>query len=143
MTGQSARAREPKDSAAARSWVIELPAGTELLNANQRHGWRYKARITKDLRETAGWAARIARVPALERVRIAVEYQPPRVTRSRDGGNWAPSGKACIDGLRDAGVLPDDNSRHVLSETYSIGEPYPRGRLVLVISEVLAGGEVR
>lgn len=123
-----------------RSWVIELPAGMELLNANQRHSWRHKARVTKVLRETAGWAARIAKVPRLERVRIAVEYQPPKLSRSRDGGNWAPSGKACIDGLRDAGVLPEDHSLHVLSETYSIGQPYPRGRLVLTITEV-PGGE--
>jgi len=125
-----------------RSWVVALPAGTELLNANQRHHWRYKARVTKDLRETAGWAARIMRVPRLDQVRIAVEYQPPKLSRSRDGGNWAPSGKACIDGLRDAGVLPDDDSVHVLSETYSIGEPYPKGRLVLTITEV-AGGDAR
>jgi len=121
----------------ARRWVIEMPAGTELLNSNQRHSWRYKARVTATLRETA---ARIARVPRLDQVRIEVEYQPSKVTRSRDGGNWAPSGKACIDGLRDAGVLPDDNSKHVLSETYSIGEPYPKGRLVLTITEA-AGGE--
>jgi hypothetical protein len=125
-----------------RRWVIEMPAGIELLNANDHAGhWGRRKRLTEALREAAGWLAKQQRMPLLDQVRIAVEYQPPRLTRSRDGGNWAPSGKACIDGLRDAGVLANDDSKHVLSETYSIGEPYPKGRLVITITEVLPGGD--
>ena len=119
-----------------RTFRIEMPAGLELVNANDRMHWAKKARIVRDLR-TAGWACAVnAKVPRLDRVRVTVVYQPPTASRARDAGNWAPTGKALIDGLRDAGVLPDDNSRHVVEEAYRIGEPYPRGRVVLEITEV-------
>jgi crossover junction endodeoxyribonuclease RusA len=122
-----------------RTWVIELPAGIELLNANQRHSWRYKARVTAELRRTAGWAARAARVPRLERAHVLAEYQPPD-GRRRDPANWYPSFKACIDGLIDAGVLPDDDAAHLDGPDMRLGEPYPKGRLVLTVTE-LPGGE--
>jgi hypothetical protein len=49
-----------------------------------------------------------------------------------------------IDGCRDAGVFPDDDSRHVVEESYRIGEPYPQGRMVLHVTEVLPGaGDAR
>lgn len=119
-----------------RTFTICLPAGLELLNANERPHWAKKARITRELRKAAWACARSARVPRLERATVLVEYQPPPTSRTRDGGNWAPSGKALIDGCRDAGVFPDDNSRHVVQESYKIGEPYPKGRIVLHITEV-------
>lgn len=125
-----------------RTFVIEMPAGLRLLNANQRPHWAVKNRITRQLRTASFAIAKRDKVPRLDRVRIVVEYQPPQRARSRDAGNWAPSGKALIDGLRDAKVLPDDNSRHVVEEAYRIGEPYPAGRMVLHVTEV-AGGDAR
>jgi crossover junction endodeoxyribonuclease RusA len=120
----------------ARRWLLEMPPGMLLLNANQRFHWSEKNRRAQTLRQASMVLARNARIPRLERARIAVEYQPPRKSRARDAGNWAPSGKALIDGLRDAGVLPDDDSSHLLSEEYRIGQPYERGRMLLHITEV-------
>lgn len=119
-----------------RTWTVALPAGIRLLNANERLHWAKRASITRDIRKAAWACAKAAQVPPLARARIAVEYQPPRKSRTRDGGNWSPSGKAAIDGLRDAGVIRDDESRIVTEEAYRIGEPYPRGRLVLHVTEV-------
>jgi Holliday junction resolvase RusA-like endonuclease len=77
-----------------------------------------------------------AKVPHLERVSIVVEYQPPD-RRRRDADNPAPSAKACIDGIVAAGVLTDDACpRYVTEIRCTIGEQYPRGRLVLQITEV-------
>lgn len=119
-----------------RTWTVEMPAGIQLLTLNQRLHWATRARITHDLRLAAFAMARNARIPTLEKARVTVEYQPPKVRRKRDAGNWAPSGKACIDGIRDAGVFADDDSEHLVSEEYWIGEPYPRGRIVLHVTEV-------
>jgi hypothetical protein len=120
--------------------VIEMPQGMALLNSNDRHSWRLKARLTKDLRETAGWAARIMRIPPLERAHILAEYRPPD-RRRRDPANLYPSFKACIDGLIDVKVLPDDDALHLDGPDMRLGEMFPpHGRLVMTITEV-AGGE--
>jgi crossover junction endodeoxyribonuclease RusA len=121
-----------------RTWVLELPAGLRLLSLNDRHHWAVKGRITRDLRKAAFVMARNARIPHLQRAAIEVEYQPPLVTRRRDLDNVpAASGKPCIDGVVDAGVLSDDSSRYVEGILHRIGTPYPKGRIVLRITEVL------
>lgn len=113
-----------------------MPPGMLLLNANQRLHWSEKGRRVKALREASMVLARNARVPLLKCARVVVEYQPPRKSRARDAGNWAPTGKALIDGLRDARVLPDDDSSHLLSEEYRIGPVFEHGRMLLHITEV-------
>lgn len=128
-----------------RTWTLAMPAGLRLVNANQ--SWPHPAvrgNALKELRKAA-WAIahnalRAGEIPRLERVSIVVEYQPPRLTRKRDGGNWAPSGKAYIDGIKNAGVIPDDDSEHVILESYRIGDPFPKGRIVLYITDE-SGGE--
>ena len=124
-----------------RTFTLEMPAGLKLVNANARYA--HPAIRGMDLAELrkAAWAIarnalRAGQLVPLDRCRIVVEYQPPRTTRRRDGGNWAPTGKALIDGCRDAGLFPDDNSEHVTEEAYRIGEPFPKGRVVLFITEV-------
>lgn len=124
--------------AKARTWVIEMPAGMELLNSNHRGHWRRLSRLTKDLRETAGWAARVARVPPLQRAHILAVYLPPD-RRRRDPSNLYPSFKACIDGLVDARVLPDDDAKHLDGPDMRLGPVAPLGRLVLTITELPAG----
>lgn len=116
------------------TYVLEMPPGLRLLNANHRPHWAVKARITRELRKAAWAIARRDRIPPLGQVRIVVEYQPPSNGRRRDAANWAPTGKALIDGLRDAGVIADDNSRQLVEEAYRIGLRYPRGRMVLHIT---------
>jgi hypothetical protein len=109
----------------------------ELLNANQRHSWRRKARVTAELRRTGGWLARIRKVPRLERARVDARYEPPD-KRKRDPSNWFPSYKAAIDGITDAGVLADDDSEHLDGPHMDIGPVHAKGRIVLTVTE-LAG----
>ena len=118
-------------------WVVELPAGMRLLSLNDRNHWAAKGRITRDLRKAAWACARNAGIPHLDRARVVVEYQPPLNGRHRDADNLAAAGKPVIDGaLVDTRVLDSDDSRHLAEVTYRIGEPFPRGRLVLYVSEV-------
>lgn len=115
-------------------WTVELPAGMELLNANQRLHWAAKARITKGLRDGAFILAKKAKIPALDMVCIVGEYQPP-TNAKRDAANLYPSFKACIDGLVDAGVIVDDDDAHLTGPFMRTGTKTPGGRLVLRIYE--------
>ena len=120
------------------AFTITLPAGMELLNANDRDShWARRKRITRALREAAGWAARAQHIPPLTRARITAVYEPPD-RRRRDAPNWYPSFKAAIDGLVDAKVLVDDSDRYVTALEMKCGERCPRGRIVLHLTEVAA-----
>lgn len=90
-----------------------LPPGREL-TANGRYHWAERARRSRRIRWSAGLEARLAGlrpVPGPVAVTVTVTY--PRRGR-RDPENYAPSWKPAIDGLVDAGVLPDDDSTHVV-----------------------------
>ena len=115
--------------------TIELPAGLDLLSPNQRLHWAERNRRFQVLKKAAWAMALKDHVPRLEHASVVVEYQPPD-RRRRDADNTpTASGKPCLDGLVAARVLPGDDSRHVIQVAYRIGEPYPRGRLVLHLKE--------
>jgi len=135
MTGRRL-APVPAGQAGARSWTLTFPT-MELLTANQRKHHMERARITRDLRETAGWLARYQRVPQLDRAHVLAVYCPPDARR-RDPANWHPSVKALVDGLVDVGVLPDDDAKHLDGPDIRLGQITARGRMVLVITERIA-----
>ena len=124
-------------SAGPRTYTIALPAGLKLLSLNDREHWGARHRKTQALKDAAIVMARKARLPRLERVCVVVELQPPDLRR-RDADNPVLSAKACIDGLVAAGCLPDDSAQYVTSVAGTIGPVYPKGRLVLHITEVTA-----
>lgn len=128
----------------AREWTVELPAGMELLNSNDRSGhWGRRQRLTDELRVTAGWLAKQQKIPRLKRAHILGVYQPPD-RRKRDPANYYPSFKACVDGIvTDAGVLPGDDAVYLDGPDMRLGEPFPRGRLVLHITEVVTASPER
>jgi hypothetical protein len=119
----------------AREWRLEMPPDQELLNANDRIHWSRRSRITRQLRSDAHVMARYRRIPRLTRARIDAIYEPPD-SRRRDAGNWYPTFKAQIDGLVDAGVLADDDHTHLDGPHMYIGDPFPKGRVVLIITEL-------
>ena len=125
-----------EEPVAYRTWILTLPAGMELLNSNDRDGhWARRKRVTKALREAAGWLARDRQIPPLQRAHILAVYEPPD-RRRRDPGNLYPSFKACIDGIVDAGILPNDDAKHLDGPDPRLGGIHPRGRLVLHITEL-------
>lgn len=140
---REAPAREGTRAAGA-SWTVELPI-LALLNANDRHHWGHRHRVTGYIRAAAWAATCAAKVPALARARIVCELRFPD-RRRRDPANWTPSAKAAVDGLVDARVLPDDSATYLDGPDMRLGEPEPRrqgrrdapgfGRIVLHITEV-------
>lgn len=94
-----------------RTWRVLLPSLTPVTLNDRLHRQQHAARM-RDWRVAAGWCARADRVPALDRIYVELHATPP-TRRRRDADNLAPCVKACIDGLRDAGVIPDDTPDHV------------------------------
>ena len=123
------------------SWSVALPEGLKLLNENQtrRMHWHAKSDLAAAIRAAAAYAARQALhngMPRMERAHIFYVIHPgPRVTR-RDPANWAQSAKAAIDGLVDAGVLPDDDSTRCLGGDPRLGHPVKGSQLVLVLTDL-------
>lgn len=103
--------------------VVEVPAA-EWLTSNGRYHWASRARRTRKLRTRAALAARAARVPPMVRARITV-YVHGRTRVRTDPANVYPAIKACVDGLVDVGVLPDDDAAHLDGPDMRLGDPDP------------------
>lgn len=100
-------------------------ADRKWINANSRLFYLERSRRTKAWRDKAAWAARGAHLPHLPGGRVVCELRFAD-SRRRDPANWAPTAKACIDGLVDAGVFPDDSHKYVVGPDMRIGETVPR-----------------
>lgn len=94
--------------------ILEFRITRDLwLTSNQRPTWPEKARITRGLRDLAGWTTRSKRLPTIERAHIVAYIQYP--TRAKaDPNNCHPTTKALVDGCVDAGLFPDDDHTHVV-----------------------------
>lgn len=125
----SVEAGEPK------VYVLAMPAGMPLANANDRGHWSKGYRVKKELRKTACLLTRAAKIPTMQRASIVGVFEPPN-RQPRDPANWYPSFKAIIDGMVDAGMLPDDNSKHLDGPDMRLGEIHPKGRLVLYVTDL-------
>lgn len=124
------------------TYLITLLAPHDFLNANQRPHWTVERARAAAWRAATGWAAKKQRLPLLERVHIVCWLEFPNRLR-RDPANWAPTAKACVDGLVDAKVLIDDDSEHVIGPDMRIGALHPKpGRLVIGIYDLAEVADV-
>lgn len=86
---------------------------SKLITANDKPHWAARARLTKQLRQWGYLLGREGEGVAcfgLQHARVEVEFAYPD-RRRRDRSNLAPTVKALMDGLIDAGLLPDDSDR--------------------------------
>lgn len=112
----------------ARCYRVEILLGQmSWINANQRLFWRVRSARTKQWREAAKQRAIDMHLPHMRAAYILAELRFSTNQR-RDPANWAPTAKACVDGLVDAGVFDDDNYRHVTGPDMRIGEKVPEQR---------------
>ena len=123
-------------------WTIRLPWTKPPLSLNDRSHWRAKAAATASVRIAARAGAIGARnrsfVPPpwpLERAAVTLTYYP-RDRRRRDATNLVATYKACVDGLVDAGVIPDDTPQFLVELMPVIAEPDGDPRMLLTIREV-------
>lgn len=83
-----------------------------LLTANQRLHWAAKKDRTKAIRHLASTHTKTFKCAPLDAAHCVVEITWPD-QRRRDAHNLMPTIKACIDGIVDAGLLPDDDDTHL------------------------------
>lgn len=111
--------------------LISIEAPCSLLNANHRRHFRVKARMVKAWRRAARQAAE--GMPALP-TPVHVTVMVHRHNRaSYDAGNYAPTAKAALDGIVDAGLLPDDRNEYVIGPDLRQGAPWPGGGITVHI----------
>lgn len=115
--------------------VLDVPAPCDWITSNRRLHHLAVARRVKAWRTTAAFAARARKIPAAPTpVRIVATVHRAHNRGGRwDPANWAPTAKAIIDGLVDAGVLEDDSFRHVIGPDMRAGEPNPRAGVTITI----------
>ena len=131
------------EPAAPRVFVIQLPAGLELPNANDRRNRYAQNRLTQAILAAAWAVALRQKVPLLKRVHIVGVHRPVN-NRVRDAANMYPSFKACVDGLVKAGVLSNDDDAHVVGPDMVTGpvdqvakaRKLRHGSLLLVLTEL-------
>ena len=93
------------------SAVIEATVGHgQMLTANQRLHWRARAARTATLRNLGVTRAHCT---------VTVTF-PDR--RRRDVANWAPTVKALVDGCVQAGLLPDDDTAHLIGPDLRVSD---------------------
>lgn len=101
-----------------------------LLNANERTHWRRRSELSREWRERTCWLAKAVGIPRLQRASVVI-YIAFGDKRRRDVGNYQPTAKAIVDGLVDAGVLPDDDDTHLVGPDLRCA-PGPRGIRVTI-----------
>jgi crossover junction endodeoxyribonuclease RusA len=120
-----------------RSWALELAGRPITANAHRRLHWRARARYDRQVREDFMLLALAAKIPCLAQVRIVAA---PTVRRApfADPAACAPAVKAAIDGIVDAGVIPDDTGQFVVDVIFHPPAKGERDALVVIVEEVAA-----
>lgn len=122
--------------------IFELPVpllvDKPYLTANQRLRWSEKARRTRKVRDAVAWRARQARITPQSYIIVQLHFRP-NDKRRRDPANLMPTQKPAVDGLVDAGVVPDDTPKYVGELMPVIHEPngWPASMWLVVATRVL------
>lgn len=99
-------------------WAFHLPYEKNPIPGNLASGkshWSHRARAVRPVRDTAFTLARSARIPAQPRIRVRLDWEVV-TNHVRDEDNLVPCMKALVDGIRTAGVIPDDHRRYCLRD---------------------------
>lgn len=124
------------------TWHLPLPFTRPPLSMNDRSHWAVRARHTKMIRKAAATVARAQGVRPCARIAVELHYQQ-KIARPIDGDNLMATVKPCVDGLRDAGVVSDDDTTRVIHHSPVIHAPHPGQRhgLVWLIVRDLGGDD--
>ena len=117
--------------------LLTIPAPAAFIRSNQhRDAWRTRSTLTRAWREAAGWEARRQRIPAQPTpVRVVATIHRDD-NRAYDLDGIAVTVKACIDGCRDAGVLPGDSVRHIPELVLRHGDQWADAAVVLTFHPI-------
>ena len=112
--------------------IIDIPAPCDFINSNQRLHRMAQAKLTKTWRQASATAAHGLK-PFTGQVRVIAHIHKPRTGRY-DPGNLYPTAKAILDGIVDAGLLTDDDHKHVIGPDMRHGGK-GEARIIIEITE--------
>lgn len=116
MSNDKAAATFHPGTSKARRWTVavDVPWATEVVSMNARSHWTNTHRQIQALRARGAAVARAAQpsMPRFDKATVVVYMLFPD-RRRRDIQNYHKTLKALIDGMVDAGLLPDDDSQHL------------------------------
>lgn len=117
--------------------VIDVPKALWFTSNNLRGSWRKWSPKIKQLR-AMGCAHATFKGPPMQKVRLLVTVGYPTNTRADVPNVAGTVVKALLDGITDAGVIPDDDSKHIISTTYERGPKCVKDthRVAFLIQEV-------
>ena len=113
--------------------TLDIPAPCQFINSNQRLHRMAQAKLIKTWRQASA-AAATGLEPFTTQVHITAHIFKPRAGRY-DTNNLAPTTKACVDGLVDAGLLLDDSVEYVIGPDLRHGGKGP-AEIVLEIIKI-------
>lgn len=112
-------------------WELTYPKRPWTTNRERNWHFHARAKVVKEWRDAFKDLSYAAGIPPLLSMRIeATPHAPTR--RTMDIGNCYPAVKAAIDGIVDAGVIPDD-SLPWLTGLEFFPDEYHKGEPALVI----------
>ncbi len=119
--------------------VVTLRFDERPWTSNTERRWHHYQRAGAVRRWRAAFAllAREAHMPSLGAVEVTVTPYLANRRGLQDVAGCFPAAKAAIDGLVDAGVLPDDTPEHLRSLTFRAPVIGQGDALELVVSEAL------
>lgn len=118
-----------------RVWVIEDNIRPWTTNSERTWHHHKRAKMVRETRERWYLLAKRSGIPTLSQITVAV-IPMSRDRRWRpDVGACYPTVKAAIDGIVDAGIIPDDNPQHLYSITFYAVDVNGRDGMRLVIGE--------
>lgn len=122
-----------------RALTLTIPAPCEWINSNQRPNRYDNARRVKAWRHAAHYAAKVDYhwAPFEGPVHITATVHKTRNGRW-DAGNLYPTAKAIVDGLVDAGVVPDDDNAWVTGPDMRAGDKRATACVVVEVREATA-----
>ena len=102
-------------------WLLSFKAPAKVWSINERMHWSVRAKLVEQWRTGTALAARgLNEKPGRWYVQLSLPFR--RNSERRDPHNFTGSVvKACVDGLTDAGLWPDDIPQYVV-----VGDPIIR-----------------
>lgn len=118
------------------TWTLTYHARPMALNGERASNRFRRAEAVREWRDAYRWLAAEERIPPLEWIHVEARPQYRTARSLPDTAACVGSVKAAIDGLVDAGVLPDDGPelvRRVIFEAPVVDRGLHSDRLVLTI----------
>jgi crossover junction endodeoxyribonuclease RusA len=125
---------EPQDQMLYRLEFSKRPWTT---NAERAGNHWERARLVKEWRNAFHLLAKEAKIPPMKWMAVTAEPFSDAKGRQQDVAACNPAVKAAIDGLVDAGILPDDSPQYLTSVTF-LSPKKNKNALVLYLRGVTA-----